>query len=552
MAGYYGKYGKKGGKGQSKMAGCGGGKGYGKKGGVADGWGAAPSWSEGYAESWAAPWASPGGGASEVEHIGRIKTAYQFTKAALRGAADADGSCLNAYADGASRAKIGDKNFLTSSNLAKALTAENCHLVRRPGVGLSEFAASVVAGVDVLEKAASDEGPLKLLAKKFGDKPGVIEALKVLDTVGYKGPRSEQGLKDAVNEIFNLFRDDRKLYELFARSAVAASRIYIASMQALQLGALLSDPGAWAEGVPKSISPDKKLGAWARVPADKAKLAACMAQLVAEKLARDEGKGEGGNGKDILDDWGDAPEDEAEQKDKTGESGASEASGDESSEEGEKKKKKKKQGKGAKAKKDKQGGKQKKGKKEKAGKRKASKRKTSDDDSDSDKDSSSDAGASSAERSKKAKKEKAAAEKEAKKAAEREAQEVAEAFAAGPEVVKGSEEEQVEEGAETLQWTAEQGKAFKVWPKDIIAKAEERVAAFKAAVGAETVDLPLFRQIFDMVPGKVLRAVDLANIKAENLTEMPQDAEALVEKASAAAALAKRYWKAVAKGEVET
>ena len=413
-AGYYGKYGKKGGKGQSKMAGCGGGKGCGKKAGVADGWGAAPSWSEGYAESWAAPWATPAGGAGDVEQIGRIKTAYQFAKAAIRGAADADGSCLNAYADGASRAKIGDKNFLTASNLAKSLTAENCHLARRPGVGLSEFAASVAAGADVLEKAASDDGPLKLLAKKFGDKPSVIEALKVLDTVGDKGPRSEQGLKDAAKEVLDLFRDDRKLYELFARSAAAASRIYIASMQALQLGALLSDPSAWAEGVPKSISPDKKLGAWARVPADKAKLAAYVAQLVAEKLAWDEGKGDGGNGKDLLDDWGDAPEDQPERKDKKGESSASEASGEESSEEGEKKKKKqKKQGKGARAKKDKRGGKQKKGEKEKAGKRKASKRKTSDEDSDSDKDSSSDADASSADRSKKAKKEKAAVEKEA-------------------------------------------------------------------------------------------------------------------------------------------
>lgn len=48
-----------------------------------------------------------------------------------------------------------DFTFLSRKHLRRALSAENHHLLRRPGVGLSEAAGTISAGADVL---ASIEG----------------------------------------------------------------------------------------------------------------------------------------------------------------------------------------------------------------------------------------------------------------------------------------------------------------------------------------------------------------------------------------------------------
>lgn len=72
-----------------------------------------------------------------------------------------------------------DFAFLSQKNLRHVVTADNCHLLRRPGVGLSEAASSLQSGIGVLE--AMDQvgfGELRDLLQQTE----LQEALAVLNT----------------------------------------------------------------------------------------------------------------------------------------------------------------------------------------------------------------------------------------------------------------------------------------------------------------------------------------------------------------------------------
>ena len=75
---------------------------------------------------------------------------------------------------------IADDVFLGEKNLKRReLTAECSHVLRRPGVGVSEVASSVIGGVDVLKSLEhADLGRLGLLLEK----DGLMDAFKMLNT----------------------------------------------------------------------------------------------------------------------------------------------------------------------------------------------------------------------------------------------------------------------------------------------------------------------------------------------------------------------------------
>ena len=78
-------------------------------------------------------------GGAEEQRTGRIRANYQFAKLALRSAAGADGSRVASYL-GAAGGKDTHESSVTMALLNEVLIPGNCHLLCRPGVGISEFA----------------------------------------------------------------------------------------------------------------------------------------------------------------------------------------------------------------------------------------------------------------------------------------------------------------------------------------------------------------------------------------------------------------------------
>ena len=171
-AGWSGGDGFKGGKKGGGWASGGGGYGKakgGKWGGLGGAGGAEGGWGEGGAwqEEWGA--AVEGGGDAPPERTLRIWPRYQLPKAILRPSADRDGS---AFSKEVGR-RISDQKYLSEENLRQITTSDSSHLLRRPGVGLSECVASWSAGLDVLRQMCSDS-----------DSVGMAELLALFDRGG--------------------------------------------------------------------------------------------------------------------------------------------------------------------------------------------------------------------------------------------------------------------------------------------------------------------------------------------------------------------------------
>ena len=107
-----------------------------------------------------------------TERTWRIKSKYQLAHQLLKASADADGSAF------VKDKKVDDFAFLSEKNLQRVVTADNCHLLRRPGVGLSEAASSLQAGIEVLDSL--DQVGLQGLHVLLQQRE-LVEALQVLN-----------------------------------------------------------------------------------------------------------------------------------------------------------------------------------------------------------------------------------------------------------------------------------------------------------------------------------------------------------------------------------
>ena len=108
---------------------------------------------------------------SLTEHTGRIRSQYQLPHKFLKASADTNGSAL------VKATSIADDAFLRQKHLKRVLSTENTHLLRRPGVGLSEAAGSLQAGA-VATLAAMPDLDLQLLETVL-NKGEVKEALGI-------------------------------------------------------------------------------------------------------------------------------------------------------------------------------------------------------------------------------------------------------------------------------------------------------------------------------------------------------------------------------------
>lgn len=259
----------------------------------------AMSWSKGYSWSWPEPLASKGKGkkgskkgkqqpaedlaeewqwqqTDSTERTGRIKSQYQLAHRSLKASADWEGSALVKHK------KVDDFAFLSHKNLRHLLSADNCHLLRRPGVGLSEAASSLQSGIGVL--GALDQVGLEELHLLLAQ-PELQEALAVLNTTDTSvEDRSSERVVGALKNLRKCSTKAEELEGLAIKATIAASRLFLLGAHPLPLRACLDGLEWWADKVPETLSEHPRFRAWKNSPKSSSKMAEAMAALLQEKL----------------------------------------------------------------------------------------------------------------------------------------------------------------------------------------------------------------------------------------------------------------------------
>lgn len=221
--------------------------------------------------------------ATTTEHTGRIMSKYQFAHALLRAAADDEGSALVKLKKG-----MDDLAFLAARHLKTLVTNQNHHLLRRPGVGVSEAAASLQAGANMLENMK--ELNLDAVSAFLLD-PDVKQALATLNTRDSTATRNAATMAEAIETLQKAVGKSEELEETAIKITIMASRLYLLGAHLLPLRAGLADPAWWAEQVPDGLSTNAKFREWKRSPKDKRKMQRALAAVVMEKIEEASGAG---------------------------------------------------------------------------------------------------------------------------------------------------------------------------------------------------------------------------------------------------------------------
>eukprot|EP00438_Fugacium_kawagutii_P025234 Skav236123 [mRNA] locus=scaffold900:1522:8592:- [translate_table: standard] len=167
------------------------------------------------------------------EHTGRILARYQLAHKLLRTAAGEDGSAFVK----ADKQKLNDFAMLQARNLKKLVSNENHHLMRRPGVGISEAAGSLQAAAAVVQSMKNLD--LKPVEKLLSDK-NVVEALQMLNTMDGSQTRDTKKIEKALRAVETAVQTGGKeLEESMIKCTIMASRLYLLGVHGLPLAAAL-------------------------------------------------------------------------------------------------------------------------------------------------------------------------------------------------------------------------------------------------------------------------------------------------------------------------
>ena len=248
-----------------KSSNWGSGKGKGKKGSRKSDWG----------------WEEPQDDRQEAQaHTGRIWNRYQFPKAILKASAHDDRS---AFVKDVKRS-LSDDVFLGPKNLKKLLTPDSTHLLRRPGVGVSEAVGSVQAGLDVLGALADVE--LEELATIFKDDT-LHAALAQLNTHDGSAQHTQKELRAAMATLVDKLASAPRLEELVTKLTIASSRLYLMGTALLPLLLCTSDPEWWVANIPEGASDSTYLQEWRRKGKDADRMQKAVAALLGEQHEED-------------------------------------------------------------------------------------------------------------------------------------------------------------------------------------------------------------------------------------------------------------------------
>ena len=217
------------------------------------------------------------------ENTNRILSRYQLAHRLLRTSCDAEGSALSK-----DRVKMNDFAYLSQKNLQQIVTPENHHLLRRPGVGLSEAAGTLQAGSSILknfEKLNMDS-----LRDALGT-DGVQGALQVLNTLDTSAETKQETAIEALTAMEEAFRKKPELEEAAIKMTIMASRLFLLGVHLLPLMAGFNNPEWWGAQVPAKASSGKKFQAWKVETSNRKKMKAALAALLVEKVEEASGAG---------------------------------------------------------------------------------------------------------------------------------------------------------------------------------------------------------------------------------------------------------------------
>ncbi|CAE7715459.1 unnamed protein product [Symbiodinium microadriaticum] len=221
-------------------------------------------------------------------HTGRIWARYQFPKAILKASAGQDGSAF--VKD--SKRSASDDVFLAAKSLKSLLTPDSTHLLRRPGVGVSEAAGSIQAGADVLGSLPDIE--LDVLAGIFQE-PELQGALAQLNTVDSSVQHDSKDVRAAVAVVFDVLSRTPRLKELAQKLTIASSRLYLMGTALLPLLLCAEDPAWWVSQIPEGVSDSASVRDWRKKGKDETKMQKAIAAMLCEKLDEDHERGRGNN-----------------------------------------------------------------------------------------------------------------------------------------------------------------------------------------------------------------------------------------------------------------
>ena len=273
----------------------------------------------------------------------------------MRGSAGDQGTC---FGRDKNQKKMSDTQILEPAAMRMKMDPSNCHIMRRPGIGLSEAAGSMQCLAEMVEALQTNGLQADAIIAFLGD-PSVQEALSALNFNLEDAERAPLRTYTKLWELFEAIKTPEGEAAVAAARTVAAvgSRLYVCGLQLVQVHAVAKKPGEWADKVPRTVSEDKKVHAWFEDPRNKETMMTALAALMHEAREKldNYAAGQRNSASDVVRPGGSArrpgadDDEESDDRGKGGSKGKPKKDGDDDSSDSSDRKKRKKR----KAKKDK-------------------------------------------------------------------------------------------------------------------------------------------------------------------------------------------------------
>ena len=214
----------------------------------------------------------------QYQNTNRIRTNYQYSKALLRATADKNGSCFVRNP----KDKRSDLDMLSTSELEKELDASNTHLMRRPGIGVSETMGTLHHGLRLLEAISEDGGSFDLAKMKNLLTP-IKDAIEELN-LGQTGsiPSADELEVELGKVIDHLQEHTGELDELLPKFVMVTSRLYHTGVHLQLFRACLRKIKRWGKKVPEATSESKSFKKWLKEPGDAQKMRKAICDMLIE------------------------------------------------------------------------------------------------------------------------------------------------------------------------------------------------------------------------------------------------------------------------------
>ena len=176
---------------------------------------------------------------------------------------------------------MNDDAYLGPSNMQQMMTADSTHVLRRPGIGLSEFAGSLTSALDML-CAIQDHGDdvgLQELTSMLRSSDTILEALQYLNN-NNEVDRDDDTMRNHIGTLHDFFTDERSnAIELFSKVSICASRIFVGAFSAVQVATAFRNKEWWSKSIPAKYTKGEVTQKWMERPDDRRRLCKALTAI---------------------------------------------------------------------------------------------------------------------------------------------------------------------------------------------------------------------------------------------------------------------------------